>query len=83
MRGRVLIRFVTYNIRNILGGGLYSALRDISQSNKDLGIFQETKVTDRIYTCGSAGYSVITTNAPSRHRGGVAVFYWPAPHFVV
>ena len=55
MRGRVLIRFVTYNIRNILGGGLYSALRDISQSNKDLGIFQETKVTDRIYTHGSAG----------------------------
>ena len=49
----------------------------------DLGIFQETKVTDGIYTSGSAGYSVVATDAPSRHRGGVAVFHRPAPHFAV
>ena len=49
----------------------------------DLGIFQETKVTDGIYTRRSAGYSVIATDAPSRHCGGVAVFHQPAPHFVV
>ena len=49
----------------------------------DLGIFQETKVTDGIYTRRSDGYSVVATDAPSRHRGGVEVFYLPAPHFAV
>ena len=49
----------------------------------DLGIFQETKVTDEIYTSGSAGYSVVATDALSRHRGGVAVFHRPEPHFAV
>ena len=49
----------------------------------DLGIFHETKVTDGIYTRRSAGYSVVATDAPSLHRGGVAVFYRPAPHFAV
>ena len=69
------IRFATYNIRNGHNGGLESALRGMSQANMDLGIFQETKVTDCIYTCGSAGYSVIATDAPSRHCSGLAVFY--------
>ena len=32
---------------------------------------------------GSAGYSVIATDAPSRHCGGVALFYCYEPHFVV
>ena len=49
----------------------------------DLVILQETKLTDGIYTCGSAGYSVIATNAPSRNRGGVELFYRSEPHFVV
>ena len=49
----------------------------------DVGIFQETKVTGGIYTCGSDGYSVVATDAPSQYCGGVAVFHWPAPHFVV
>ena len=69
MRGTVPIRFVTYNIRNGRNRGLESALREMSQANMDLGIFQETKVTDGIYTCGLAGYSVVATDAPSRHRG--------------
>ena len=55
----------------------------MSQANIDLGIFQETKVTDSIYTRGSAGYSVVATDAPSRQCGGVAVFHRPAPHFAV
>ena len=58
-------------------------LMGVSQTNMDLGVFQETKVTDGIYTCGLAGYSVVATDAPSRHHGGVAVFYRPAPYFVV
>ena len=73
----------TYNIRNGQKGGLEAALRGMSQANMDLGILQETKLTDGIYTRGSDGYSVIATDAPSRYRGGVALFYCSTPHFVV
>ena len=51
----VPIRFGTYNIRNGRNGGMDSALRGMSQANMDLGIFQETKYTDGIYTRESAG----------------------------
>ena len=81
--GTVPIRFGTYNIRNRRKGGLESALRGMSQVNMDLGILQETKITNGIYTHGSAGYKVIATDAPSRHRGGVALFYRPTPRFAV
>ena len=80
--GTVPIRFGTYNIRNGRKGGLEAALRGMSQANMDLGILQETKLTDGVYTCGLAGYKVIATK-PSRHRGSVALFYRPTPHFVV
>ena len=79
----VPIRFGTYNIRNRRNGGLESALRGIYQANMDLGIFQETKCTDGIYTRESAGYRVVATDTPIRHRGGVALFYRPSPLFTV
>ena len=82
-RGVVPIRFGTYNICNGRNGGLESALRGMSQANTDMGIFQEKKVTEGIYTRRSAGYSVVATDAPSQHRGGVVVFHRPAPHFAV
>ena len=81
--GKVTIRFSTYNIHNGRNGGLGAALLGMSQANMDLGILQETKLADGIYTRGSAGYSVVTTDAPSPHRGGVAIFHRPAPHFEV
>ena len=83
MSGTVTIRFGTYNIRNRRNSGLELALRGVSQANMDLGIFQETKLTDGIYTRGSSGYSVVATDAPRRHHGRVAIFHRPAPHFVV
>ena len=79
----VPIIFGTYKIRNGRNGGLESEIRGMYQVNMDLGIFQETKVTDGIYIHGSAGYSVVATDAPGRHRGGVAVFHRLAPHFAV
>ena len=54
-RGTVPIRFGTYNIHNGRNRGPESALRGMYQANMDLGIFQETKVTDGIYTHRSAG----------------------------
>ena len=79
----VPIRLGTYNIWNGRNRGLDLALRGMAQVNMDLDIFPETKCTDGIYTRESAGYSVLATDAPSRHRGGVAVFYRPSPHFAV
>ena len=58
------IRFGTYNIRNRRNGGLESVLRGMYQANMDLGISQETKVTDVIDTRRLDGYSVVKTDAP-------------------
>ena len=81
--GKVPIRFGAYNICNVCNGGLGSALRGVSQANMDLGIFQETNLTNIIYTRGSAGYSVVTTDTPIRHCVEVVVFHRPAPYFTV
>ena len=80
-RGTVLIRFSTYNIRNGRNGELESTLRVMSQVNMDLGIFQETKITDNFFTCRSSEYSVIALDEPSRYHGGVVVFHHLAQHF--
>ena len=82
-RGRVPIRFGTYNIRNERNRGLESALRGMSQAIMYLGIFQETKVIIGVYTRGSDGYSVVATDVPIRHRGMVAIFYRPSLCFAV
>ena len=64
----VPIKFGTYNIRNGRNGGLEAALRGMEQANMDLGVLQETKCTNGVYTRASAGYRVVATDAPSRHR---------------
>ena len=79
----VPIIFGTSNIRNRRNVGLESALRGMSQANMDLGIFQDTKFTDGIYTRESARYHVVATDAQSRHHGGVALLYRPSPLFAV
>ena len=63
--------------------GLDLALQGMSQANMDLSIFQETKLTGGVYTRGSAGYSVVATEAPSQHRCRVAEFYRPSPQYAV
>ena len=79
----MLIRFGTYNIGNVRNKVFELELRGGSQANMDLGIFQGKKFTDGIYTRGSAGYNIIATDAPSRHRSGVAMFHRPASNFAV
>ena len=36
-----------------------AALRGMDQANMDLGVMQETKITDSVYTRVSAGYRVV------------------------
>ena len=42
------IRFGKYNVRNTQNGGLESAWRGVGQENVDVGVFQETKLTEGI-----------------------------------
>ena len=62
-------------------GGLESTLRGVSQVNMEMGIFQDTKLNNGVYTCNSDGSSVVATDAPSLHCGGVAIFYRPSLRF--
>ena len=59
------------------------ALRGMSQANMYLGIFQDTKLTDGVYTRGSVRHSIVTMDALSRHRYGAVVFYWTSPRYAV
>ena len=49
----------------------------------DVGVFQDTKLTEGIYTRKSDGYKVVAMLAPIRQQGGVALFYWDSPVFAV
>jgi hypothetical protein len=77
------IAVVMYNIRSGRNGGLESALRPMDGIGADLGILMETKVTDGIYTQKSSGYSVVASNAPSVHQGGIALFWQPNKLYLV
>ena len=59
---------------------------DISEQKKgkvDVGVLQETKLIDKVYTRESRGFWVTVTEAPRAHHGGVAVFYHEAEHFSI
>ena len=53
-----------------MDGALELALREVDQYNLDLGVFQDTKVTDGIHMRASAVYCVFVTNTLSRNRRG-------------
>ena len=63
----------TWNIRSGRAGGLISATRALDSLNVHIGFLQETKITDGIYSRASHGYSIVASNAPSAHQGGVAL----------
>ena len=49
MDRETVIRFGTYNIRNGRNRGLNSVLWGVYQANLNMGVFQDTKVTDWIH----------------------------------
>ena len=53
--GKIVIFFGTYNIRSGRNCGIKYVLRVMSQANLDMGVFQETKVIDKIHTRTLAG----------------------------
>ena len=58
-------------------------MRGVSQTNLDLGVLQETNITDVFYTCRWDGYIIVATDVPSRHHSRVVVFYQVPPQFLV
>ena len=50
-----MIRFGFYNIRNGRNSGLEFAMCRMDEININLGVLQETKVTEGVYTCISDG----------------------------
>ncbi len=68
------ITIATWNILSGRNGGLEAEGRALNAANVDIAILQETKLTGRIYTRQTAGYSVLATNAPSDLQGGVSIF---------
>jgi hypothetical protein len=75
MNGSGSIVVASWNICNGCNGGLESALTAMEAMDVNLGILMETKVTGGIYTQNLSGYSVITSDAPSAHQGGIAIFW--------
>ena len=55
----------------------------MAQAKINLGVLQETKITRGSYAQESGGYSVVMSDAPSQHRGGMAISYRELPHSVV
>ena len=55
----------------------------MDQASMDLGVLQETKCTDGVYTRALAGYRIFATDAPSRHCGGIALLYKDGADFAV
>ena len=77
------IRFGSYNIHNGQNGVLWFLLRGMAQVNLDLVVLKDNNFTYGVYTCESAGYSVVAMGASIQHYGGVAVFYCVTPRFSV
>ncbi len=73
--GSESIAVASWNIRNGCNGGLKSALRAMEAMGVNLGILLETKLTGGIYTRNLSGYSVVASDAPSAHQGGIALFW--------
>ena len=83
------LNICTYNI--IAGGNhrIEQAMRCMELMNIDLGVITETKIQGkksfhfRGKTEGHKGYTVIPTEAKSKHQGGVALFYMESYYFTI
>ena len=70
-----MTHFGSYNIIYGLNGGLELAMHVMDQDNTDLGTLQETKVSGSVYTRALTGFCVVEMDTPSRHHGGITIFY--------
>ena len=55
----------------------------MDQDNTYLGIIQEMNINSGVYMRASSGFCMVETDAPTRHHGGVTLFYKYLRRFMV
>ncbi len=66
-----------WNIRCGRGNGLTFAANGLAKMGVECAILSEMKITDDRYTRMTLGYKVLSTKAPSKHKGGIALLWQP------
>jgi hypothetical protein len=59
------------------GNGLTFTAKGLAKMGVGCAILSEMKITDSRYTRMTLGYKVLATKAPSKHQGGIALFWQP------
>ena len=55
----------------------------MAHTNVDLGLLQETNITNRFYVQESSVSPVVAADAPSRHSAVMELFYKESPRFAL
>ncbi len=59
------------------GNGLTFAAKGLAKMGVGCAILSDMKITDDRYTRMTSGYKVLSTKAPSKHQGGIALLWQP------
>jgi hypothetical protein len=66
-----------WNIRCGRGNGLTFSAKGLAKMGVGCAILLEMKITDDRYSRMTSGYKVLSTKAPSKHKGGIALLWQP------
>jgi hypothetical protein len=66
-----------WNIRCGRGNGLTFAAKGLAKMGVGCAILSEMKITNDRYTRMTSGYKVLSTKAPSKNQGGIALLWQP------
>ncbi len=75
--GRGTFSVAAWTIRCGRGNGLTFAAKGLAKMGVGCAILSEMKITNDRYACMTSGYKVLSTKAPSKHKGGVALLWQP------
>jgi hypothetical protein len=75
--GRGTFSVAAWNIRCGRGNGLTFAAKGLAKMGVGCAILSEMKITDNRYARMTSGYKVLSTKAPSKHKGGIALLWQP------
>ena len=75
--GRGTFSVAAWNIRCGRGNGLTFAAKGLAKMGVGCAILSEMKITDDRYARMTSGYKVLSTKAPSKHKGGIALLWQP------
>ena len=86
-RGEGVARTKTMWVSGLTGneknGRLNTALCEMALANMDLRFLFNTNLVGGVYTCYLSGYNVITSEAPSKHQGGISHLFCNCPNWKI